>query len=314
MAKNPKKSFSETRNDPSVPRFKKLKKDGLSLVRIPVQVVRMPEDLRPAGWHILVSLYLWLMSFDLYELNHREIAWAAGCSADTVARGLKELAAKDYLTVIPTGRGRARYTKTLKLISLQAPYRDAQELGVEWTFLDLQQVLAVEAMQSGSRPVTRRYVALEHPTVEQRLRTLRGGAGPTVVLVPIGAFLRPEGMSLVAWRVLLGLYAYWQRHEFCSPSRRTLAWFLRCQECTIDQGIKALRAGGWVRVERQFNNSNCYFKTEILTAIERAGEPEPKVVPEDPMANPEAWLPEMTDWVMQQLFGEAEDPGEEDTQ
>jgi DNA-binding transcriptional MocR family regulator len=248
--------------------FPRLRRDGFPYVMIPCAVLRQAEDLGQAAWRILIALWRWFTRWDSCRPTRRAISSVAGVSLDTVDRGLRELQATGYLRAEPDGQGRVTYHKCPKLVELQSPYPDVKRMGARWAADGASACLEAEPESLRARRVRRRRARLARKGRSDLTVSPRGTAGPPRICVPVALLAPPADLRFNAWRMLLGLYAYWQRRGWCSPSHATLAWCVNCGEASVARGIAELKKAGYIRVTPRWNNSNTYRKTDKLLAYE----------------------------------------------
>jgi DNA-binding transcriptional regulator YhcF (GntR family) len=187
---------------------------------------------------------------------------------DTVDRGLKQLQESAYVRVVRQQGGENEYLKLPKLVELGQPWDDVRRMGQSLVLADAEKLAQAAEQGPHQRRAAQRLAGLHQPTLIDRLQSPRGTAGPRHVWVPIMVLNKPSTMTTNAWRVLLGLYAYWQRHDWCTPSQGTLAWFLRINVASVVRGLAHLRRAGYVEVNQRWNSSNVYRKTEALLELE----------------------------------------------
>jgi len=92
--------------------------------------------------------------------------------------------------------------------------------------------------------------------------------GPKHASVPWGLLSKPPDLTGTQWWVLLGLYAFWQRHDWCCPSQRSLADCLGLSLPAVRCALSVLKSKGYVEVQARYNSSNVYHKTVRLSERE----------------------------------------------
>jgi hypothetical protein len=250
---------------------------GLSL---PAEVIRQQPDLSDTAWQVLIGLQLWYQLWDSCTPRRSEVARLLRVSEDVVYRGLRELEQRGYLHRCRQDRGPDGLTRAAKLLLLSSPYPDRRQAGR----CSLREELRATGQEALAAQISDR------------------GEGPPYARVPFQVLHRPDGMPLPAWRTLLGLYAYWQRHRYCCPSYQTLASYLGCSPYVVNRGLTWLRRHDYVCSKRRYNNSSLHRRGDALLTLERApmpdwsllaaGASEPETV--KPMPWAEEWTERLT--------------------
>lgn len=92
--------------------------------------------------------------------------------------------------------------------------------------------------------------------------------GPWCIRVPALILGQLENLGLTAWRVLIGLWAFWGSWDSCRPSRKTLADFLGASLDTVDRGLAELAARDYVLVESRPGQPHTFHKGNTLLLLQ----------------------------------------------
>jgi hypothetical protein len=222
-----------------------------------------------AAWRVLLGLFRsWRWQDQCYP-SHEELAETVGCSVSMVRRGLRELEEARYIrtkVLAPQSGPTTEYWKTSKLIELADDRPMAQDMGAKGVLDNLKRLANGDPRDPRTGRARARIRALRgRPEWGRQVRF--GSRGPKTVPIPLSVLRKPTDLTPNAWRVLVALHAYWQKHEWCKPSRETLAWFARCNVRSIDRGMAQLRKAGYIDVQRRYNSSNVYHKGPALDQL-----------------------------------------------